>query len=86
MMAISLKQKRQTFITFFDVAKAYDHVDNKDLLTVMWEKGLRGKSWRLLNELNKNLKATVKTRYGQTREIDMDVGGRRLKSHWTHVF
>ena len=77
MMAISLKQKRQTFITFFDVAKAYDHVDNKDLLTVMWEKGLRGKSWRLLNKLNKNLKATVKTRYGVTKEINMDVGGRQ---------
>ena len=77
MMAISLKEKRQTFITFFDVSKAYDHVDNKDLLNVMWEKGLRGKSWRLLNELNKNLKATVKTRYGETKEIDMDVGGRQ---------
>ena len=77
MMTISLKQKRQTFITFFDVAKAYDHVDNNDLLSVMWEKGLRGKSWRLLNELNKNLKATVKTKYGETNEIDMDIGGRQ---------
>ena len=61
----------------FDVAKAYNHVDNKDLLSVMWEKGLKGKSWRLLNEFNKNLKATVKTKYGETDEISMEVGGRQ---------
>ena len=52
---ISRKEKRQTFITFYDVSKAYDNVDNSDMASVMWENGLRGKSWRILNNLNTDL-------------------------------
>ena len=43
----------------------------------MWEKGLRGKAWRLLKELNTNLTASVKTRFGQTRDIQMEIGGKQ---------
>ena len=46
MIDISTKQKRQTFLTFYDVSKAYDNVNNSDMLTIMWDKGLRGKAWR----------------------------------------
>ncbi len=52
-----------------DVRKALDKVDNEDLLTIMWEKGLRGKTWRILNNLNTDLTASIKTKYGPTREI-----------------
>ena len=77
LISVSLKQKKDTYVTFFDVAKAYDHIDNDDMLTVMWEKGLRGKAWRILRNLNKDLKASVKTRYGETRTINMLTGGRQ---------
>ena len=43
----------------------------------MWDSGLRGKTWRILNNLNTNLKAHVKTRYGKTRNIDMQIGGKQ---------
>ena len=52
------------------------HVDNNDLLVTMWEKGLRGKSWRILKDLNMNLSASIKTRFGPTREVQMEVGGK----------
>ena len=39
-IAIALKQKRKTYITYFDVQKAYNNVDNNDMLGVMWEAGL----------------------------------------------
>ena len=74
---IAIKRKSATYITFYDVSKAYDNVNNDDLLTIMWEKGLRGKSWRILNNLNKNLRAMMKTRFGTTREIDMEIGGKQ---------
>ena len=74
---ISIKEKRSTYITYYDVSKAYDTVDNSDLLVTMWEKGLRGKSWRILKNLNTNLTASVKTRFGQTREIKMEIGGKQ---------
>ena len=43
----------------------------------MWDNGLRGKAWRILKELNTNLTAEVKTRYGPTREFEMQIGGRQ---------
>ena len=39
--------------------------------------GLRGKSWRILRNLNKELKAVVKTKYGSTRTINMEIGGKQ---------
>ena len=74
---LSIKRKTPTFITYWDVSKAYDHVDNEDLMVTMWENGLRGKTWRILNELNSNLTAEIKTRYGLTREIEMEIGGKQ---------
>ena len=65
------------YLTFYDVSKAYDNADNEDMLTILWEKGLRGKVWRILKDLSTNLKTTIKTRFGQTREIDMEIGGKQ---------
>ena len=74
---ITLKKQKSTYITFYDVTKAYDNADNNDMLCIAWENGLRGKAWRILRNLNKDLTAMVKTRYGLTREINMEVGGRQ---------
>ena len=76
-MSISTAQKRPTFLTFFDVSKAYDNVDNDDLLVTMWDKGLRGKMWRILQKLNTDLTAEIKTNFGKTREIEMEIGGKQ---------
>ena len=77
MIEISIKQKRKTYLTFYDVAKAYDHVDNMDMLTIMWDDGLKVKVWRILKNLNTNMKAKVKTRFGLTRQIELEIGGKQ---------
>ena len=77
MIDISIKQKRKTYLTFYDVAKAYDHVDNMDMLNIMWDDGLKGKVWRILKNLNTNMKAKVKTRFGLTRQIELVIGGKQ---------
>ena len=74
---IAKKQKRPLFVTFYDVSKAYDNVDNRDMLKIMWDKGLKGKAWRILQKLNSDLKAKINTRYGPTRIIDMEIGGKQ---------
>ena len=76
-ISISQKQKRPSFVTFFDVKKAYDNVDNADMLNIMWQKGLKGKTWRILKNLNQGLKANIKTRYGPTRTVEMEIGGKQ---------
>ena len=74
---IAIKQKRPVFLTFYDVSKAYDNANNEDMLTVLWERGLQGKSWRILHNLSKDLSAQVKTRFGPTQEFQMEIGGRQ---------
>ena len=76
-MDLSISAKQSTFVTFYDVSKAYDNVDNQDMLVTIWEKGLKGKAWRILKNLNSNLTASIKTRFGQTREIQMEIGGKQ---------
>ena len=73
----SKKEKKPTYLTFYDVSKAYDHANNEDMLTIIWEKGLRGKVWRILRNFCKDLHASVKTRFGPTRDFKMEIGGRQ---------
>ena len=74
---IAKVNKKPLFITFYDVSKAYDNADNTDMLKIMWEHGLRGKAWRILKNMNNDLKAKVKTKFGLTEEIVMEIGGRQ---------
>ena len=74
---ISIKLKKPTYLTFYDVSKAYDNIDNNDLLVTMWDKGLKGKIWRILKLLSTDLKASIKTRFGPTKEIIMEIGGKQ---------
>ena len=76
-MEKSKKDKKPTFFTFYDVSKAYDHANNDDMLAIMWEKGLRGKVWRILKNFCNDLHASVKTRFGNTRDFKMEIGGRQ---------
>ena len=74
---LSIKRKTPTFLTFYDVSKAYDHANNDDMLSIVWERGLRGKTWCILRNLCNDLHASVKTRFGPTREFQMEIGGRQ---------
>ena len=74
-MTTAIKKKQNLFLTFFDVQKAYDHADVNNMLHIMWNSGIRGKLWRILKDLSTNLKATVKTRFGMSREIVRANGG-----------
>ena len=56
-ISIALKQKRNVFLTFFDVAKAYDNACTDNMLAILWDRGFRGKIWRILYALSKNLRA-----------------------------
>ena len=72
---IAIKNRQNVFLTFFDVAKAYDNADVENMLNVVWKAGVQGKLWRLLKTISTNLTATVKTRYGETRQIKRENGG-----------
>ena len=77
MITTAIEKKQNLFLTFFDVSKAYDNADVTYMMHVMWEKGIRGKMWKILNNMSRNLTAMIKTRYGFSRIIKRENGGRQ---------
>ena len=47
------------------------------MLHIAWNAGVRGKMWRILKNMSTNLTATIKTRFGPTRQIIRENGGRQ---------
>ena len=77
LMTIAISEKKNLFLTFFDVQKAYDRADVENMLHIMWQAGVKGKMWRILKNLSTNLTATVKTRFGPSRELTRGNGGKQ---------
>ena len=54
------QNKKEAYITFLDVTKAYDKAWLDAILYVMQKEGTDLPTWKLVKELNSNLKATLK--------------------------
>ncbi len=65
------KMKKTAYIIFLDVQKAYDKAWLDAIMYVMHKNGLRGKNWEIMRKLNTNLQATIRTKYGNTRKIQI---------------
>ena len=65
----SKKQKKPLFIAFLDVTKAYDKAWIDAIIYAASKSGFKGKNLRIMKNLNSNLTATIKTKYGDTRTI-----------------
>ena len=52
-----LKEGKETYALFLDVQKAYDSV--LSLWLKLWEFGVRGKMWRVINKMYEYSKSTV---------------------------
>jgi len=63
------QQGKPTYLAFLDVKQAYDSVWKAAVLLNLWEKGIKGKMWRVLRALNNDLTAQILTRFGLTKEI-----------------
>ena len=62
-------KKKELYIAFLDVTKAYDKAWLDAIMYSMHKSGLKGKNWRIAREINSNLTATIKTKFGPTRMI-----------------
>ena len=85
-ISYALYTKQKYILTFYDVQKAYDHVERDDMMHILWQKGVRGKMWRLLHTLNNDLTARIKTPHGLTRQIQREIGGKQGGKIMTTTF
>lgn len=85
-ITFSIKFNKKWILTFYDMEKAYDHAEREHMLHMLWNKGVRGKAWRLTMALNENLTAKIKTPYGLSRTIQRQVGGKQGGKLMTTTF
>ena len=69
LIAAAKRQKKDAYIAYLDVAKAYDKAWLKAIMYVLYKEGLQDNHWTILKRLNENLTATLHTKFGLTREI-----------------
>ena len=50
---VKKSKKKELYIAFLDVAKAYDKAWLNAIMYTMHKSGLTGKNWRIAHELNK---------------------------------
>ena len=67
----------KTFCCFVDVKKAYDRVWRDGLWAALWQKGVRGKMWRVIKNYYDQVESCVYVNGGQTEWFEVNVGVRQ---------
>ena len=65
------RNKKEIYMAFLDVTKAYDKAWADGIMYVMAKQGVCNKIWTIIKKLNEGLTARAETKYGHTREIKM---------------
>ena len=71
LIATAKRNKKEAYLTFLDVTKAYDKAWLTGIMYVMHKEGLQDNHWTIIKRLNENLKARVQTKHGITRPISI---------------
>ena len=69
--------KKKVAACFIDVRKAYDRVWRDGLWKALWQKGVRGRMWRVLRDYYKKVQSSVRLEGGNTDWFDVSVGVRQ---------
>jgi hypothetical protein len=65
------KGKKNLYIAFLDVTKAYDKAWLNAILYTMNKSGVDNKNWKIIKNLNTNLTAKIRTKHGLTAPIQI---------------
>ena len=71
LIATAKRNKKDAYIAFLDVTKAYDKAWLTGIMNVMYKEGLKDNHWTIVRKLNQNLTARIQTKYGNTRKISI---------------
>jgi hypothetical protein len=67
-------EKKDTYLLFVDIAKAYDTVWREGLLWHLWQKGITGKMFRVLAQMLDDTPSVVKHNGAFSRTLNLDMG------------
>ena len=72
--ALRKARKLPTYLSFLDISKAFDTLDRDRLFCLLWEKGIQGKTWRLIRALYSNVQSKVIFGTVETEWFDVENG------------
>ena len=72
-------QRKQTYIALIDIEKAFDYTWREGMFYNLWQRGVRGKIWRIMYNLCQDQVTTINTKYGPANEIELENGIRQGK-------
>ena len=72
-------QRKQTYIALIDIEKAFDYTWREGMFYNLWQRGVRGKIWRIMYNLCQDQVTTINTKYGPTNKIKLENGIRQGK-------
>ena len=65
-------ETEKVYVAFIDLEKAYDQAWKDAVLHTLWNRGIKGKIWHIIYELNNNQKIKIQTKFGLTDELIVD--------------
>jgi hypothetical protein len=68
------KRKKKWICAFLDIKRAYDVVWRAAMWKILWESGIRGKMWRMLQKLYAGVESCVEVGGNKTRWVKSEVG------------
>ena len=72
-------QRKQTYIALADIEKAFEYTWREGMFYKLWQRGVRGKIWRVIYNLCQDQVTTISTKLGPTNEIELENGIRQRK-------
>ena len=72
-------QRKQTYIALVDIEKAFEYTWREGMFYKLWQRGVRGKIWRVIYNLCQDQVTTISTKLGPTNEIALENGIRQRK-------
>ena len=71
---LNSRGRRRTYCCFIDIKKAYDTVWRKGLWKCLWDKGIRGKMWRVIKDFYRSTRCKIRVGKGVTEEFSVEKG------------
>jgi hypothetical protein len=75
--ALRLRKGKKTYACFVDIRKAYDRTWRNGLWQMLWNLGVRGRMWRVIQSLYSNTRAKVRLPGGDTEWFRVVTGLRQ---------
>ena len=73
-IALYMQYDQAVILQLWDISKFFDRENLRDAMDALYNRGIKGKLYRLLYELNKNTVVRVKTAVGVSEEKDTGEG------------